>query len=378
MDGGTWGGSEELWSQAAHMLKRQGHDVFVSISEWQRRADQVISLSRAGIQIQAHRAHQVSRVRRSYEKLAHGGPKEFDRLKRFRPDLVIISQGHNSGGFEWAKVCRAMSTPYIMIVHCNSEYWWFGDQLSDAIETYTAAQHTFCVSQANLNLLRLQLGDSLPSAEVVRNPFNVTTGDVPAWPDESHGYRMACVARLGLAAKGQDILLQVLARPEWRDRPVELNLFGAGPDEPVIRQMIKTLKLEHVNLRGQVGDIQAVWAENHLLVLPSRFEGLPLTLVEAMWCGRPAVVTDVGGNAELCADGETGFVASAPTVLSFADALQRGWDRRREWSRIGLAARSRVESLVPADPVLLFCERLKECIVRKNEPKPPARELIAH
>ena len=107
-----------------------------------------------------------------------------------------------------------------------------------------------------------------------------------------------------------------------------------------------------------------------MLVLPSRYEGLPLTLVEAMWCGRPAVVTDVGGNAELCVDDETGFVAPAATESSFTDTLQRAWERRREWLEMGRAARARVEDQMPKDPVGVFCELLKTCATTKSVEAP--------
>jgi glycosyltransferase involved in cell wall biosynthesis len=177
---------------------------------------------------------------------------------------------------------------------------------------------------------------------------------------------MACVARIDPAAKGQDLLLQTLARPEWRDRPVELNFFGAGPDELGLRRMAELLQLENVHFRGHVTDIKAIWEHNHLLVLPSRYEGLPLALVEAMWCGRPAVVTDVGGNAELCVDNETGFVAPAATLSSFSHALQRAWERRKEWLHLGQAARARAENQMPKDPVTVFCERLKTCAVASS------------
>jgi len=95
-----------------------------------------------------------------------------------------------------------------------------------------------------------------------------------------------------------------------------------------------------------------------LLLLPSRFEGLPLALVEAMWCGRPAVVTDIAGNTELCVDGETGFVAAAPAAALLEQAMENAWERRMEWRRMGMAARSRVEQLIPRDPVAEFCKLL--------------------
>lgn len=162
-------------------------------------------------------------------------------------------------------------------------------------------------------------------------------------------------------SQGPGLLLQTLALPEWRERPVELNLFGTGVDELVLRRMADSFHLKNVYFRGHVDSVRAIWEHNHILLLPSRFEGLPLALVEAMWCGRPAVVTDVGGNAELCVDGETGFVAPAPTLASFSNALQHAWDRRAEWQQLGKAARARVEHEMPADPIGLFCEQLRAC-----------------
>ena len=99
-----------------------------------------------------------------------------------------------------------------------------------------------------------------------------------------------------------------------------------------------------------------------MLVLPSRAEGLPLALVEAMLCARPAVVTDVGGNAELCVDGETGFVAAAPAVSLLEQTLERAWNHRHEWQSMGTAARTRAERLIPIDPIGDFCREILKCL----------------
>jgi glycosyltransferase involved in cell wall biosynthesis len=366
MHSGSWGGSEELWSQAALRLKGDGHEVFVSVISWIRDSEKVCELARHGIQVETHSPDPPNLARRMWQSFKFRGPKYYHRLRQFNPDLTIISQGHNSGGFDWAKIPRQISRPYALIVQCNSDLWWFGELLRDAIESYTAAERVFCVSQRNLELLRLQLGEPLLNAEIIWNPFSVPPENVPVWPKEDGVWRMACPARLYPPAKGQDLLLQALASPEWRDRPVELNLFGSGPDEQAIRKVVKMLHLENVHFRGNVPDIRTIWERNHLLVMPSRFEGVPITLVDAMWCERPAVVTDVGDNAELCIDGKTGFVADSATVSSFSCALQRAWERRMDWQNIGKAARARAEALVPKDAVGLFCEKLKNLAARKN------------
>jgi len=69
-------------------------------------------------------------------------------------------------------------------------------------------------------------------------------------------------------------------------------------------------------------------------------------------------VTDVGGNAELCVDGETGFVAAAPALSLLEQTLERAWSHRHEWQRMGIAARTRAERLIPIDPVGDFCREI--------------------
>jgi glycosyltransferase involved in cell wall biosynthesis len=376
MTGSGWGGSEELWSQAATVLKHAGHDVYASFAYWMAESVNAKELARQGIEFDLqYPRFATGRNRRIWNVLSCKNQRSLGRLKRFDPDLVVISQGHNSGGFEWARLCRESGIPYVIIVHCNSEIWWFGDQITEAVASYTAARNVFCVSHSNLDLLRLQLGEPLLNAEVAWNPYKVSTEPPPPWPDESAGWRLACVARINPSAKGQDLLIQTLALPEWRDRPVELNLFGIGADEEPLRRTAGMLKLNNVNFRGRVENIRAIWEQNHLLVLPSRYEGLPLALVEAMWCGRPAVVTDVGGNTELCTDGKTGFVASAPTLSSFSQTLQRAWERRNEWSEMGRAARVFAETAIPKDPIALFSDRLKIFAAKPQGVQP--EEMIA-
>jgi glycosyltransferase involved in cell wall biosynthesis len=366
MDGVPWGGSEELWSQAATRLKDAGHEIQASVEYWPQLSDKITALRATGIKVQTHSRPRPRRLRRIWNRLSNSNHDGDGWLKEFNPNLVVLSQGYNAGGFAWAKVCREAAIPYVMIVHCNSELWWFQDRLADAVASYTTARSVFCVSRKNLDLLRLQVGEPLLNAQIVWNPYNVSPDDTPTWPDERAGLRLACVGRINMANKGQDMLLQTLARPEWQSRPIELNFFGTGPDEPALRRMAEILQVKHVRFRGHVSDVSSIWQQNHLLVLPSRCEGLPLVLVEAMWSGRPSVVTDIGGNAELCVDNETGFVAAAPEVIFVADALQRAWDRRQDWRRMGQAARARVENLVPRDPIGAFCEQLKACATRPS------------
>jgi glycosyltransferase involved in cell wall biosynthesis len=367
MAGAPWGGSEELWSRAALRLFEEGHAISASVVWWPERPKQLGTLESHGINVSARKGHhQLSIARRAWNGMLrrigeHRGEDKW--LGEQHPDLVVISQGSNSDGIDWMEACGRRQVPYVAIVHCNDWHWW-PDDLSGArlASAYRRALRTFCVSGHNLELLEDQLGERLANGEVVWNPCNVSTDVHPESIVESALTQIACVGRLEPAAKGQDILFQVLSMPLWRERPLSLNVYGSGTCERSLKRLADNLKMKNVFFHGQVDDISAVWRVNQLLALPSRFEGLPLSLVEAMWCGRPAVVTDVGGSAEVCVDGETGFVADAPTVKSFAEALERAWQSRSYWGQMGKAARRRIEEISPSDPIGEFCERLKKCV----------------
>jgi glycosyltransferase involved in cell wall biosynthesis len=240
---------------------------------------------------------------------------------------------------------------------------------------FSAARKVFFVSRNNLELFERQIGAALPEAVVVRNPFNVPADQPVPWPADTGIWRLACVARLEPSAKGQDLLLQTLARPQWSARPIEVNFYGSGPAAHGLQRLARHLQLKTVRFRGHVDDVSAIWAENHLLVLPSRFEGLPLALVEAMWCGRPAVVTDIGGATELCVHGETGFVAAAPVAPLIEETMELAWKRRAEWSLMGAAARARVEQIFPRDPIAPFAQQLIACA--KEQPAADASRVRA-
>jgi glycosyltransferase involved in cell wall biosynthesis len=176
---------------------------------------------------------------------------------------------------------------------------------------------------------------------------------------------MACVARLEIRDKGQDLLLEALADPVWKKRGFRLDFYGDGPDREVLEDLIKLYGLEEkVRLGGFESDIRKIWAEHELLVLPSVSEGTPISLIEAQICDRAALVTRVDGNPEWVEEGRTGFLAEAPTVYHLRLALERAWENRHRWREMGEAARDACLAKRNPDPagslLGLLCKAAKQ------------------
>jgi glycosyltransferase involved in cell wall biosynthesis len=135
-----------------------------------------------------------------------------------------------------------------------------------------------------------------------------------------------------------------------------------GSDQGQLQQLQDLISLNGLEDRlvfaGFVNDVHQIWERNHALLLPSRYEGAALVVIEAMLCNRMGIVTDTGRNRELIDDGETGFVADGPIVKLIDDALERAWTKRSQWRAMGQLAGQRIRNRYPRDPIRQFTDRL--------------------
>ncbi|KXV12408.1 glycosyltransferase family 4 protein [Gluconobacter oxydans] len=135
-------------------------------------------------------------------------------------------------------------------------------------------------------------------------------------------------SRLVLAAgrlteqKGYDLLLRAwrIVEQDPRSAGWELLIRGDGPDRDVLLQQAEGL--HHVTIAAATGGIDADYARAALFVASSRYEGLPMVLLEAMSAGVPVVAFDCEtGPAEIVRDGETGFLVPPEEPEALAIAL---------------------------------------------------------
>ncbi len=103
---------------------------------------------------------------------------------------------------------------------------------------------------------------------------------------------------------------------------------------------------------GPRTDVAAVLAAADIFALPSHFEGLPMSVIEAMLTGLPVVSTAIRGPREQVVDGETGLLVPPMTVQPLADALQRLASDRALRTRMGQAGRDRARALYDESVVI--------------------------
>lgn len=349
MGGYAWGGSEYLWAAMAKTALSENHEILISVYDWSTTHPLIIELRQKGAKIfprnrkKAFHMKILQKLIQNISSLRFFLAK-FSYLSIFKsnPDIIFISSGmiyENIYDSQLLQLLELSSIPYVIISQLNSEHLTLKDtERIVAQSLFAKAAKIIFVSKHNLKLAERQLAHSLSNAIVLQNPVNLSDFHLEPFPDQSTIY-LANVARLDVAYKGQDILFETLSLPQWQDRNWQCRLYGSGPDQSYLESLAEYYNIiNRVQFMGHVSDVRSIWRENHLLVLPSKAEGTPLALVEAMLCGRPAVVTDVGGNTEWIEEAQIGFIADAPTAKSFSIALEKAWLARSHWHTIGTQA----------------------------------------
>lgn len=210
-----------MWGGAAMRLREGGCRVIAGRSEpnpgWKKHPKWV-QLREAGVEIGKFSVPQIFRaVPDAFRRYAPSFAPFFYNIRnralsfwirRVGADLVVIAQGNTFDGMDWVELpflAHVAGKPYVLVCQKNSDGDWPFDVARGRIrEHFLQARNSYFVSRHNLELAEEMLGLRLPNAEVVRNPFMISTRKPLPWPDMADGvFQIACVGRMWLKERGK-------------------------------------------------------------------------------------------------------------------------------------------------------------------------------
>lgn len=236
------------------------------------------------------------------------------------------------------------------------------------LATWGLQARVIAVSEAVAASIRARR-DDVP-VEVI--PNGVPVDDLQLDPVAGLRFR----EQLGIAAEAPLIGQIAVFRPEkrldiWLDAAERISrrfpdcrflLAGDGPERRALEKRAARLSLD-VRFTGLLDDVRPALAALDLLMISSRFEGLPLVLLEAMASSVAVVATRVGGIPEAISHQRTGLLVPEPEAGALADAAIRLLEAPAERARLAAAARERVVERFSAAAMQRRLERLYSEVV---------------
>jgi glycosyltransferase involved in cell wall biosynthesis len=220
-----------------------------------------------------------------------------------------------------------------------------------------AARLTHSFVAVSRDAARYYVETGLP-AERVRTIWNGIDLDRFAFHGPKIAGPVVVVARLS-PEKGLTTLLHAASNLHKVDPKFRLEIAGDGPCREELLGLTHELGLGPVvKFLGNVAKVPELLSRASLFVLPSKSEGISLTLLEAMATGLPIVATAVGGNPEVVVDGQTGMLVPPENPEELATAMRRMRDNGENAQLMGRAGRRRVECFFDIRSVVARYEQL--------------------
>ncbi len=224
-----------------------------------------------------------------------------------RPDLV---HAHTSKAGILTRLAAAVTdTPAVFTAHT----WAFAEgtsalwKLVGLPSERLAARFTACIINVSDANRRLAAGSGIDKAKLSLTVHNgIRDTSFQADPQESTTCPQIVTVGRFVKQKDQQLLVQAMMRI---NRPYKLLFVGDGPTRAIVKADVARAGLQsQMVFAGDSREVEQILSQSHIFVLPSRWEGFPLTILEAMRAGLPVVASDVGGVREAVINGHTGFL----------------------------------------------------------------------
>jgi len=246
------------------------------------------------------------------------------------------------------------------------------DSAATRVALWTERRLSFLIDHYVANskgAMRFLSSKGLPAEKLHWIPSGV---DPRAWPVSQRSDRstsvIACVARF-VPVKRHIDLIQALGLLMQAGVPFRCALVGEGPLLRGIQSKVEEVGLgEFITFPGRINPdaVRELLIKADLFVLPSAWEGLPSSVMEAMAAGLPVVGTDVNGISELVVDGETGLLVPPENPESLAAALASMLEDPALRREMGLNGRKRVEAHFDLRKTARQIEQFYESILSPN------------
>lgn len=320
------GGMEHFVLRIAAEQRRLGHEV------------SVLALNGGPLEEHAHRSGVPVRVLSGRNALA----RVLETAAYLGTQRPRVIHPHNPSSLHYALVGKTVSGAKLVLTY-------HGRGLREARTPGAGEWHrtdaVISVSEGAVS----QLPEAVPSSRVsvIRNgvlptPPARTREEVRRELELDNRPVGIMVARMD-GMKGHDTLVRALAQLRDSGRVATLLVAGDGVERPQIEALAHELNLgsEWLRFLGFRTDVPDLLAASDFFLLPSVTEGLPLSLLEAMTHGLPALATPVGGIPEVIRDGKHGFLIPVHGHVELAEAMARLVEDRILLRTLGDRARRR-------------------------------------
>ncbi len=288
-------------------------------------------------------------------------------VRQFKPDVTLAFFGLPSGAVAWL-LKKIYGIPYVVSLRGGDvpgfrpyDFKLYHKTAAPFLRVIWHSASAVVANSKGLHDLATAF-DSTIEIPIIPNGVDLEKFSAPArdWSEP----RLLSVGRL-VYQKGLDLAMSALS--DLKDLPWTWTIAGDGPQMAVLQSMAQEYEIaDRIHFLGwqKAEQLKGQYRTADLFLFPSRHEGMPNAVLEAMASGLPVVATRIAGNEELVVNGETGALVPTEDVESLRESLRPLLVDAKMRERMGRASRQRVEQSFSWDRVVEQYQKILEDAVR--------------
>jgi len=341
------GGAGNASSNTAHVLAQRAHNVLVLTSHWddlpfEERHDAVKVIRLSTLRRKMDRSNALEQI----SFIFGASFRTFGWIRPFKPDVTLAFFGLPSGAvallLKWL-----YRIPYIVSLRGGDvpgfrpyDFRLYHKLAAPFLRLIWKNAFSIIANSNGLRDLALAF-DSSYKIPVI--PNGVDTSQFTASNRDWSSPHILSVGRV-VHQKGFDLGMRALS--QLKDLKWTWTIAGDGPQMPALKAMSKEYGInDRIHFAGWLSSeqLKEQYAAANVFLFPSRHEGMPNAVLEAMASGLPVVATQIAGNEELVVDGKTGKLVPTEDVESLRESLKPLLLDAQMREQMGRTARQRVE-----------------------------------
>jgi glycosyltransferase involved in cell wall biosynthesis len=301
---------------------------------------------------------------------SHIHPKYLLKLLNIiKSNNIHIIHSHNPGAKSWSILCKLINPNLKLVYTFHSSViikelskikLFLHQNFIDKNIAISDAIYNDCFNNALSKTIKIYNGINTQKFACSRN--DATNKDI---------LNITNIARVCYRIKGQDVLLKALRECKNRGLKFICNFIGGIYDYDLesyeyLKKLVQELNLEEeVFFLGNRNDIPELLQKSDLFILPSRYEGMPIALLEAMAAGLPVIASNISGSSDLITSEGNGLLFESENHLDLTEKIMDLYNNQEKLRFLAGNAFVHVQNLDISIMHRKYCELYKLLVFEK-------------
>ena len=246
-------------------------------------------------------------------------------IEEFNPNIIHVVCGSPKSALGPREVAIEKNIPLFFTETYVNPFFNFDKKTYHRIKrVYQCAKKVITMGDENKYLLINKYGFPKNKIIAIQNSVKVPQKEDIKKLCIKNKYRLLSIGRF-VNQKGFDILIKAISLLEnIIKEKIHLTIIGEGPDLKFLQKLVFKNKLEnYISFTGWEDDLEKRMTNYDLFIIPSRFEGQPFALLEAMSYGIPSIATNVSGIPEALGKGQYGYLIPPNDPIALAYYIEK-------------------------------------------------------